>query len=463
MRKTRILIIALCLMVLLTITEGCKTKDKDSSQEATPDISGTQDSSYNTEEAEPLQIFIDVEYGSSVYLKVKDKLSEYMSEGDRTVSFATRIKDMGGPSSIELEIPPVQGDKRETYLTRLRTEIMAGGGPDVFVCMSGMGYHEDQKTHEYIESEPLFRFPQQAMKRNMFLALDDYIDKAQFMEWDKLTPVIMDTGKTEKGRFLLPMTYTVPVTIFQSSDVEHTQSKNVKWEDMLASDPQMCLAAVKEVSPNMVAALAPMADYVNDKLAVSEDEMARFINEKADNMQKYEDESNVPRARFNLKVVDSFKPSNYDDRFNDDEHFTMIPLYSRSGGSAAIITSFAAVNANTKHPDDAFFILDYLLSEECQRSSLYSFVTADMAVPTMEGLMTHGTSVGGVDGNFTMSDNYYEQFCAVRDTINYADFATPLDRELQQLYIDLLEPSNKSRETAIHNAYMRMNMMLAES
>ena len=67
-----------------------------------------------------------------------------------------------------------------------------------------------------------------------------------------------------------------------------------------------------------------------------------------------------------------------------------------------------------------------------------------------------------------MSDNFYEQFCAVRDNISFADFATPLDHELQRLYLDELNPSlmesaPKPRESMIHDAYMRMNMELAES
>ncbi len=72
----------------------------------------------------------------------------------------------------------------------------------------------------------------------------------------------------------------------------------------------------------------------------------------------------------------------------------------------------------------------------------------------------------GSNSKWTMSDSYYEQFCLVRDSISFADFAPPLDREFQQIYIDLLQESqdsNKSRESIIHDAYMRMSGGLAES
>ena len=129
----------------------------------------------------------------------------------------------------------------------------------------------------------------------------------------------------------------------------------------------------------------------------------------------------------------------------------------------ATVKSFAGINANTKHPEDAFFVVDYLLGEECQRSKLYAYMTVDQAVPILEGLMTHGTGVSSGNDNIIVPDNFYEQFCAIRDSISFADFATPLDYEMQQLYVDLLEDPDKPREKAIHDAYMRMNMMLAES
>ena len=94
----------------------------------------------------------------------------------------------------------------------------------------------------------------------MFLPLDSYIEKAQFMEWDKLTPVVMDAGRTEKGQFLLPMTYTVPAVAFRRSDVEHTPSKDMKWEDMLLEGPHISLAAVGGID-YIGNALAPVADY----------------------------------------------------------------------------------------------------------------------------------------------------------------------------------------------------------
>ena len=451
-----ILIIAL----LCAVFAGCKSGGGGGAPEESSASSGS------SEQNDPLRVLIDVEYGSNIYLSLKDELGAYMEEYSqgkkKNVSFQTVIENMGGPSSVEIEIPPIKENDWDMYLTSLRTEMMAGGGPDVFVCGAGIGSHENQKTGEYIESEPLFRYPQQAMKRNMFLSLDGYIENAKYMDRENLTSIVMDAGKTEKGQFLLPMTYTVPATLFRKSDVEHTPSKEMKWEDMLFGEPYMRLAAVNAWR-YAGSGLAPLGDYDHDKLAISEEDMVRYFNETLANLENYESESGIPSARGDLRVTGDILLSFFDGRFEDNDPIALVPLYSRGGGYGAIINSFAGINANTKRPDEAFWVADYLLGEECQRSGFCAFMTCDRGVPVLEGLMTEKKTVSDGIEDWTMSDNLYEQFCAVRDNISFADFATPLDYELQQLYFDLLEPSTKSRESIIHDAYMRMNMMLAES
>ena len=256
-----ILIIAL----LCAVFAGCKSGGGGGAPEESSASSGS------SEQNDPLRVLIDVEYGSNIYLSLKDELGAYMEEYSqgkkKNVSFQTVIENMGGPSSVEIEIPPIKENDWDMYLTSLRTEMMAGGGPDVFVCGAGIGSHENQKTGEYIESEPLFRYPQQAMKRNMFLSLDGYIENAKYMDRENLTSIVMDAGKTEKGQFLLPMTYTVPATLFRKSDVEHTPSKEMKWEDMLFGEPYMRLAAVNAWR-YAGSGLAPLGDYDHDKLAM---------------------------------------------------------------------------------------------------------------------------------------------------------------------------------------------------
>ena len=178
----------LSLLMLIAALGGCRPKDAEESR--APEGGG----------AEPLRVFIDVEFGSNVFISVQEFLRDYEAEttkGGKTKykSLQAVIAELGGPEDIELEFAPKCGDERDAYMTALRTEIMAGKGPDVFVTLSGYGSHwDDASLSKLCREDSLFQFPKQAMERNMFLPLDDYIEKARFMEWDKLTTIIMETG-----------------------------------------------------------------------------------------------------------------------------------------------------------------------------------------------------------------------------------------------------------------------------
>lgn len=95
---------------------------------------------------------------------------------------------------------------------------MSGSGPDVFImrCDEKASWHTEQA---------LFQIPEQAIESGLFLPLDDYIENAQFIEWDKLTPIVMEAGRNEEGQLILPLTYNIPITFFRAPDVSHTPSK----------------------------------------------------------------------------------------------------------------------------------------------------------------------------------------------------------------------------------------------
>ena len=123
------------------------------------------------------------------------------------------------------------------------------------------------------------------------------------------------------------------------------------------------------------------------------------------------------------------------------------------------------MNANTRSPQAAVFLVDYLLGEECQRSPVYAYHTLRNSIPVMEGLMQNDNPVSMEDKSaWSLSPENYDTLCALRGSITHAEFCTPLDLEISRLPYSIWGPDNqKSPEALVHDAYMRMNMMLAES
>ena len=98
----------------------------------------------------------------------------------------TAVSDMllsvpgsGKEFTLLMETIPAEGSERENSMQRVRTEILAGKGPDIFLCDAAQLLYDDGV---------LFPFPRQVMENRIFLPMDDYIGKAQYMEWDKLLP-----------------------------------------------------------------------------------------------------------------------------------------------------------------------------------------------------------------------------------------------------------------------------------
>lgn len=113
-------------------------------------------------------------------------------------------------------------------------------------------------------------------------------------------------------------------------------------------------------------------------------------------------------------------------------------------------------------PDEAFRVLDRLLSEDVQRGF---YITSSVSgVSVCDGLGASEKPMG--PSGLWMNEENYESFRAVRKQISDVKFYSLLDREamftVSRAYLaqDAAEDSVKS---AVHKAYTAMQMMLAES
>ena len=43
------------------------------------------------------------------------------------------------------------------------------------------------------------------MKNHLSLPLDNYIENAKYMGWDKFLPVVMDAGRNDEGQQIIPL------------------------------------------------------------------------------------------------------------------------------------------------------------------------------------------------------------------------------------------------------------------
>ena len=110
------------------------------------------------------------------------------------------LAESGGAQEFEIELVPPEGEERMGALTRLHTEIMSGEGPDLFIINSGW------------QDDLVFPYPEKAARNGLLLNLDKLMEKSQYTDWDQQVQTVLNAGKTEKGQYIIPLSYPVSYT-----------------------------------------------------------------------------------------------------------------------------------------------------------------------------------------------------------------------------------------------------------
>lgn len=123
------------------------------------------------------------------------------------------------------------------------------------------------------------------------------------------------------------------------------------------------------------------------------------------------------------------------------------------------ITAFAGINRNSAHPDEAFTVLDFLLSRDVQKG--FKIYTDMHSLPTHMDLYSAKCPAHGQ----AMSEEHFESFSNLRGQINVAKFYTPLEEAMLGITaeFDYKKGTEEELRKIVHKHYMEMSMMLVES
>lgn len=426
-------------------------------------------------EAGPLRILLDVSertvHNPTDF--VFDKLLEEIAEA-------------GGPTEVEVEYLPRTGAERETAITRLRTEIMAGEGPDLFIISSKYWWDGESP-----EDGPLFPIPEKAIVNGLFMPLDKYMEKAQFAQWDDFNQTVMEVGRTEKGQMLVPLSYTFPITCFRQTEAAHTPSKDLTWDDMLTDESLVMKAAAvlqggSETNmihgmgnPNFDAVFGKIADYQAEELTFSEEELMEAVHKQ---LELYDEEGWKELAQlpeyfhsyaFPCFYTDGESMGNVPPSIRKSEDLTVIPHYNKNGGVTATVFHYACVNAKTRRGEDAFFVLDYLLGQDGNadgkdyvpqnswRQDFYSLFTGSDGLPIDQGAPWFSIYEGAIsDINRSAIDSAVSCITAVNIHGKLNKMLADMMSDCQMIASGYQEGDP---EELIKETYRVMKMELAES
>ncbi len=333
-------------------------------------------------------------------------------------------------------------EQRQAALTQLKTEILAGKGPDVFLC-------ENPIMENGNVGGAVFEFPRQAMDSHLLLPLDQYIEGSERLEWDRLAPRIMEAGKNGEGQHILPLTFGFDVMCFNKENFTLEAELPMTSDEMLeSSDPMVRYTRMFRMGVRSV--FGQIEDYERDELLVSEEEIAARI-EQFSGLDEEFPQFQLSDPINQRSILGNYAMGGTAKTGLGGGDYWLVPRYNVEGGITATVGAFAAINRNTKLPGKSFKVLETLLTSTGQTSEL---------LKQLNGQPVH---MGVPCAVWTNTEGNQEQFSALLEQINAAVFRTPVEQEFDRLTRDVNAAEGGDIEDIVHEHYMKMQMMLAES
>lgn len=467
-----------CMIAFMLLVAGCAELPTASYADGSPESSEAGTSSAAATEAsessaeEPAE---QKEFDPNA-LRICFVVGDELAENDRDITaletlLASGIQTAGGPENIEFDSIPYEGSAREIAMDRIRTEIMAGGGPDVFIVTTQ-------------GSNSLFPIPEKAMQEGVFLPLDTYIQNMAQSEWDKLTPAVLEAGRTDEGQVLVPMMYTLPITIYKKEDVPEAPPAGTTWQEMLSDETNILRNAavmtndvsgglLPDTGESMLSVLGRFTDYETNELLFSEEDLLQCAEamltlkdeiDRDDTLPVYAQGMLCGNGRLTFDEQSSEK---YPICKNDA--MTMIPLYSKDGDVTATVRAYTGINRNTKHAEEAFFVVDYLMRVDVQQNlKMFYMLGQNYGLPIHEDVLS--PEFPQQKNGFFFTDENFETLSGVRDQITNVYFDNALVQSLSGLYSTLYydytyegkELPEQALKDAVHETYGALKQMLSE-
>ena len=340
--------------------------------------------------------------------------------------------------NVELKFEYLVDDSNNGYaeyksmLTRIRAEVMAGEGPDVFILPTwDVRRYYDDNFNLLERQEPLFPDVEDAMRNRIFLELDDYLAKSDIINMNDHRSSIMDAGKVDGRQMVMPLLFDFEMQLLDGNQLENPDFTYTDFESYVSAADSLVHGTMGDGFNWFHHVLAEYIDYDNEKLNITPDELAHnleqswnILKKKADSGAPYEDEN--------------FYYATFDDYFfyawkNSEGQAVPVYIPNVEGGITAMVNMYAAINANTEYPEEAFKVLELLFSENLQTGSgFYSEERGHKMFGGWRPNMMFGVanSYNMVTSKKTYTDPYFhntEEIEELLSKINCVRFTSELD------------------------------------
>ena len=292
--------------------------------------------------------------------------------------------------TVRLDILPTDEQERSVYLQQLRTQILRGGGPDVYLLPTSNVLTLDEAFgYSDVEIEPLFPDALQAMRNGMFRDISDLYDGDTELGKEALLTEVMDAGVVDDSRYILPLRWDIPVIYADTQALEESgidpavleQGIDELMEAILRTgDPQWAAGA----EYGGLSAFTQWLDYDGQQVDLSQEQIALFLQQyqavqalrAGTDMVSMDVENYIQGAyiagTYSLELYPLYIGTlsdilDYAPVYQYEEKpLTVLPLRAMGGDVVANVTYYGAVGAGCDDSETAYEFLRMFLSEESQ-------------------------------------------------------------------------------------------------
>ena len=201
---------------------------------------------------------------------------------------AERMEKENPGLTVRLDILPTDPQEREITLKQLRTKIMSGNGPDVYLLPTG-----DTLTLDYVQRKtrrtrevqivPLFADVNQAMRSGIFADICESYNGDRGLGKESLKTEIMDAGMVDGKRYVLPLRFNIPVILTDETMLKCYGIVQKALDSDAATFLRSILPENSNLTPFYVLPsnweLFPqLFDYEKESIAVREEQIAEYLH-----------------------------------------------------------------------------------------------------------------------------------------------------------------------------------------
>lgn len=387
-----------------------------------------------------------------------------MTEGDITTweyYLEEKVSAFYG-DQIQLRFEKLQSDQRlsveerENELQRVRAGIMAGDGPDIYFL----------PTVTPMLMEGVFPNVPEAMNNGIFLPLDEYIEDSEVFSAEDYIRPIFEAGRTQRGQMVVPLLYDLPMVIVDKSLTDKLGRNTITLDELLVCGDDAALSrSASTISFDRTSYFFPeLADYSTGNLNLTQEELRNYFDDisavtrKANEIENFEYHAYYELSE-EYNIFMNFSEYTLSDLSKYSEELAPLIITNNDGKYTAKITAFAAIGANTEHPEEAFKVLEIICGG-------YKTFEQDVFRANIDNMCAN-------KGISTLKEAYGEKdlidielIKILEDSVAAAEFQCDIDNVISRgrsIYASAVKNGDiEEAEKALSETYTELKMHLAE-